>query len=217
MCPNTIQYTLYVSSNYYVCAYSTIIYVCLLTMDLRRCISQHGVNIVVVIIVVNVVCALILLYVSSGDGFTPQHLACVLILLHMCPHTSGDWCTPLHLAAFLLLYLPLYLLQATDLRRCISQQPSDTLFLPPPSSFQSYYMFPHFLLVYLLVYLLQVTGVRRCISQQPSDTLFTRIFTTIFTTGDGFTPLHLAAAFGHSFVVTTLLSRGANALLQGKP
>ena len=53
----------------------------------------------------------------------------VFILLYMCPHTATCVLIP----------------QATDARRCISQQPSDTRFLPPPSSFQIHYMFLHFL------------------------------------------------------------------------
>ncbi len=89
-------------------------------------------------------------YVSSDDGFTPQHRACGLIL-HMCPHTT------IHVSSYC--YVCVLIPQATGARRCISQQPSDTLF---------------------------------------TNILSTSIFTTIFTAGDGCTPLHLAAAFRHS-------------------
>jgi hypothetical protein len=73
----------------------TTIYMCPLTMDLRRSISQHGVNIAVVNIVVNVVCALILLYMCPltmdlrrSIAHVASYYICVLILLYMCPHTA---------------------------------------------------------------------------------------------------------------------------------
>jgi hypothetical protein len=145
----------------YVSCQVILLYMCPLTMDLRRSISHV---------------ALYYIY--------------VFILLYMCPHTATCVLIPqatdarrcisqqpsatLFTSMFTTIFttnILLYLLKAMDSRRCISQQPSDTRFLPPPSSFQIHYMFLHFL---------------------------SSIFTTIFTAGDGFTPLHLAADFRHS-------------------